>query len=724
MEKRKTTIIFVIGVILTIVSSIFLINNKLSDNQTQLDEVKLVNNNSSKSGMFAIMLQDENGEYKQSTKNDFPTEGYSYNADKSGCIDSKGLEVKDVLTYTNNKFSVRTNKAVYCYVYFDKQAALVKKLKDQENSGLSEGLIGGMYRYQGTNDQVNNYLCLEGKCSSGSDEMYRIIGVTPEGNIKVIKQAKFIDSSGNSTFKWNTKYDENNSNTSYKCNDNGCPEWPDAEIYQTLNKTFYDTLNNNIKIKIQEWNWWYGDIGFDYVTNLTGEELYQIETGKKESQYYGKLPEEKENEMTSKNWDKQTTANIGLIYLNDYYYQSKENGCHSSKNSIDYNKCRDNGWMHLAQNGNISDYEWTMTRIGRWSSSNTNFRAWVIASSGVISGATLENVRSIRPVFYLKNDIQLYGSGTIDDPFTLTEVIPTELENTLRLADDTNTLSETLIGGMYRYQGPDSLNENNVKNFICLSEVGTNGCDAGSSGFDDEMYRIIGITEEGNIKVMKQTKYGSTYAWDTKYDDTTCDYYGCPEWPDSTIYNRLNTIYYNGLNENIKEKIEPQQWWYGDMDTSFSTTLTANEIYKVETGQMKSKYRGPSISDLQEHSGRWKLMDKEAPIGLIYLHDYYYQAKQDSCQSDKNPEYSKCISQGWMHLAQNGNTSENEWIMSRVGRDGTTSPDYYAWYVLSIGMVNGGYMKGYLAVRPVFYLTNDVELGGEGTTEKPFYIVK
>ena len=102
MEKRKTTIIFTIGVMLIV--STFLICHKHTVYQTQLDEVKLKDVvNKEQNNMFAIMLQDENGEYKQTNDSNFPTDGYNYNAEKSGCIDSKGLAVENVLTYTNKK---------------------------------------------------------------------------------------------------------------------------------------------------------------------------------------------------------------------------------------------------------------------------------------------------------------------------------------------------------------------------------------------------------------------------------------------------------------------------------------------------------------------------------------------------------------------------------------------------------------------------------------------
>ncbi len=713
--KNRIYIILII-VILTIVSSIFLINNKLSDKETQLDEVKLVNNNSSKSGMFAIMLQEENGEYKQSTKNDFPTEGYNYNADKSGCIDSKGLAVANVLTYTDKKFSVRTNQAVYCYVYFDKSNAkeLIEQLK--KSNGLSSEPVGGMYRYQGTNAQVNNYLCLEGKCSEKSDDMYRIIGITPEGNIKVIKQTSI------GKYKWDTKYsvDSNYSSEDYYCTGEDCPTWEQSEIYKTLNDTFYNSLNDNIQNKIEPQKWWYGDIGYDYLGTLTtADEVYNIETGNASTQYYdksGTLIESTKDIKWTKMSDK---ANIGLIYLHDYYYQSQQNNCHYEKGDSVYKKCMNDGWMHLSQNGNTSDNEWTMSRIGRHNGASTFFGAWYVNALGHVNSNGLHAPFAVRPVFYLKNNIKLYGSGTVDNPFTLTE--PTNQENYLRDKDSNKTLSSTLVGGMYRYQG------SSVDNYICLGKLNDEKCGYKS----EDMYRIIGITPEGNIKVIKQTKYGSTYRWNTKYSETDsnekykCDQTnGCPEWPNSEMYTTLNETFYNSLSEEIKNKIQEWDWWYGDIEYQYVTNLTGENLYQIETGKQNSQYYGKLPSE-KENGIITKKWDgkKTGNIGLIYLHDYYYQSKEDGCHYSKTDSSNKkCIDNGWIHLKQNGNASDSEWTMTRVGRYSSSSTVFYAWYLGQTGAVYRNSLDVTNAVRPVFYLKSDIELGGSGSTTDPFYI--
>ncbi len=573
-------------------------------------------------------------------------------------------------------------------------------LKSQKNSGLSKEIVGGMYRYQGTNDQVNNYLCLEGKCSSGSDDMYRIIGVTPEGNIKVIKQTRY-----GSAMKWWTGYSgiENNK------------EWLDADIFETLNTNFYNSLDTIIQGKIQEWEYMYGDISNEYInSNISTDTAYQIETGQENTKYYDP---DSGDYIEDQKWTEKVSANIGLMYIHDYAYALGGTGSTSSCIQ-DYADCK-TSWIHMSNNGGATtgkeQYEWTMTRRGRYSSPNPYFGAWFVSSDGRFNYSYLSAEYVVRPVFYLKNDIQLYGSGTTEDPFTLTKVIPTEQENYLREYDTTNALSSTLVGGMYRYQGSDTLNGNKVNNYICLSEVGSNGCtSAKTNGYDDNMYRIIGITEEGSIKVIKQTKYGDTTTWFSSYTTNI-------EWINSYVYTSLNTTFYNNLNSEIKEKIESQKWLYGDIgnDLVDSEHITAEQAYKIETGQATTKYLEPltkkSITDQ-----KWTKRTELVPIGLMYIHDYAYALGGTGSTSSCIVDYANCKT-SWIHMSNNGNNSNDEWIMTRLGQ-GSSGNTFYAWAVLVSGTVGGGSFNYFYAVRPVFYLTNDVKLEGAGTTSDPFYI--
>jgi len=121
-KKRKNKIIILSFLVaLEIISIFFTIktfhNFKLNNKNIRETQVENTNN-----GMFAIFYENEDGEYVQDTTNNFLSKnGYSFNKDASGCLDSNDNEVAVEFDYNeSNGVTVKTNKAVYCYLYFDK----------------------------------------------------------------------------------------------------------------------------------------------------------------------------------------------------------------------------------------------------------------------------------------------------------------------------------------------------------------------------------------------------------------------------------------------------------------------------------------------------------------------------------------------------------------------------------------------------------------------------
>ncbi len=418
MDKKKI-IVLVLSVIL--IMSMYMTYRTYENKPKELLEEKEKIETKKKQFAMYIKEGDKYVEYKgqEGSENLFPT-GYKLNTDKSRCEDIDGNKIEDISFNTNtNSITVTSNKTSYCYLYFDLKVITPQELIESRESdeGLSDEQVGGMYRYQG--EGVNNYICLgsinQTNCEDQSDNMYRIIGITSEGNIKVMKQTKYTDSNGTYEFAWNTNY------TDSTCGDIGCPEWPNSELYNTINETFYGTLDSTIKEKIEPQKWWYGDMHNGFVGTLSADEVYKVETGQMDTKYYGHSSNDKA-EVTNQRWTQMNTeAPIGLIYLHDYYYQAKQDSCHSTKNSS-YANCISQGWMHISKNGGTSvDNEWTMTRSGRPSKEGNDFGAWLIRNSGYSGPNAMFQGFLIRPVFYLTNDIELQGEGTYNNPFYISK---------------------------------------------------------------------------------------------------------------------------------------------------------------------------------------------------------------------------------------------------------------------------------------------------------------
>lgn len=275
--------------------------------------------------------------------------------------------------------------------------------------------------------------------------------------------------------------------------------------------------------------------------------------------------------------------------------------------------------------------------------------------------------------------------------------------------DETDTLSHSIGGNMFRYQGLYS--NVNVNNYICLE---SNNC---SSSLDD-MYRIIGVNLEGEIKIIKQTSIG-TYQWwtENKYDSKNDI-----DWEHSLIYQTLNTnsdSFVNSLSESIQELIEPKEWYYGDMHSFFSDILP-EDLYQIEIGQKEASWLGADYSTTQkEITGKWN-KKTTAKIGLMQLQDYAFSAGNDknSCFRGRSSITSCPLS--WIHNTFNEN-SASEWMMIRDGLNSGGS-SYNAWRIDVDGIASGKGLNEQFAVRPVFYLSNTIQLSGSGTNEDPFII--
>ena len=183
--------------VLVIVSLIGLfVYQNINKENKPLPEVKLkeiINKNKS----FAIMIQEKSeiDKYQEYSSNTWPGDDYVFKEAK--CIDNNGDEVKEAVTYEEGKVTLTTNKTVYCTIYFDK--SIIGKLREKDTQKyLSTDKQGGMYRYQAAfpdsdSSEMTNWICFgtTDNCGTNDDNidkyMYRIIGITPEGQLYLIK---------------------------------------------------------------------------------------------------------------------------------------------------------------------------------------------------------------------------------------------------------------------------------------------------------------------------------------------------------------------------------------------------------------------------------------------------------------------------------------------------------------------------------------------------------
>ena len=245
------------------------------------------------------------------------------------------------------------------------------------------------------------------------------------------------------------------------------------------------------------------------------------------------------------------------------------------------------------------------------------------------------------------------------------------------------TFTETNVDGMYRYKGTAAQVTNN---YICFGTTNIDTCTkTGVDNRDKYLYRIIGITdnnvntglelEAGQLKIIRAIPSKTGQAW-------TSDYESDVQWDSAEVKTCLNGTFLNTIDAEWKTLIDNPLWWIGDKTSTGGTETTSKK-------------------------------SKNYQIGLMYQSDYYNSWTYSSNTNS------------WLHIT-NGRSdvsttygSTYEWTMTRYGR---YLGYFWPWYVDRSGSLSSDSATGTSAVRPVFYLTNEIGLVGEGTETNPFII--
>ncbi len=325
---------------------------------------------------------------------------------------------------------------------------------------------------------------------------------------------------------------------------------------------------------------------------------------------------------------------------------------------------------------------------------------------------------------------------TVEGDIEITYKKIPDIELVLRDNDENDYITEDLVGGMYRYQGTDDVN-----NWICFGTTKQTECTT-DEGIDKYMYRIIGITPEGELKLIKETfveENGNvSFVWNNFNTDCGANGEKCM-WPDSMIYKRLNGIsngsksgyngdtnifvennYYGYLNNGSVwlNKIEDHNWKYGVLD---SYSFDGNAVYALENG--------------------FKTIT-QAKISLINISDYLYAYKTNESDAG-NPGNSTNAANSWIHYLKdsyngeycieqpehcnnNPNWPRFDYENTMINSKFVNHPWYYYYLKYSGSMfrdMTDGNWTTHYGNRPVFYLTKDTTIkSGTGDKTNPYII--
>ena len=393
--------------------------NGLIENTYSNDYVVNKNNN------LSMMLETEydSNQYELATSNEWPTDGYVFNAELSAC--KNGSQVS--WDSDTNSVVVYAGSVDSCYIYFDKEpdityfANYIKNVVytgvDGENdlyyhdgvgsyNNASEEAGDNSYRYAGANP--NNYVCFGSDDSICSyDNLYRIIGVFGN-NVKLIKydyatssilgtNGSFGSSSpasnysnykgSHSTLSWYFWNNSTNNNT-----------WSTSNINLVNLNTNYLNYLNGINSKwdnmIESCNWQVGGNTNDNIYNVNIKNTYL-------------------NEIVSPITNITYSAKIGLMYVSDYGYAVSPSAWTTNLSS--YNTVASSNWM------NMGGYDWTITR-----NSDNSINVYTLYDTGYIGYGYINNSNGInfyygiRPTFYLNSNVKyVSGDGSSSSPYRI-----------------------------------------------------------------------------------------------------------------------------------------------------------------------------------------------------------------------------------------------------------------------------------------------------------------
>ena len=274
-------------------------------------------------------------------------------------------------------------------------------------SSLANGAGDNSYRYAGSSESVNNFVCFGSTTKPcPTDNLYRIIGIF-EDKVKLIKydyaNSNLLGTDGDyrssytpyaptykgslssiNTYYWN-----------YKATNSLSNEWSTS----LLNKT---NLNTNYLYKIGT-TW----------SNLIEDATWKVSGNSTDSVTPSEMYTKEITNATKTYGPSDGTSKIGLVYASDYGFAASPSAWTTTLNQ--YNGNDANGisintinWMYMGYT------EWTLTP----SSSGSNNRVFILNYLGFLTCNT-SNCSS-RPVLYLKSSV-LYagGSGSKDSPITL-----------------------------------------------------------------------------------------------------------------------------------------------------------------------------------------------------------------------------------------------------------------------------------------------------------------
>ena len=281
------------------------------------------------------------------------------------------------------------------------------------DSNLANGARDNSYRYAGSNDTTNNYVCFGSDAATcPEDNLYRIIGVFNR-QVKLVKatvaSSDLLGTNGthdaSGYYKW-TNLTSCPSETTYRIDSGlrftsksvlavgdlnvGCNNWKYSELNTiNLNTNFLNNVGTKWTNKIADTTWKVS--GGDSIQS-TVQTMYQTEIVNA-SKTFG---------------PSDGTSKIGLMYVSDYGYAASTSAWTSAL--VDYGST------------GISSVNWMFENTTNWFITPFLDDDWEVFRflNGSVSGDSSTNNLKIKPSFYLTSSVSyVSGDGTQNLPIRI-----------------------------------------------------------------------------------------------------------------------------------------------------------------------------------------------------------------------------------------------------------------------------------------------------------------
>ena len=196
----------------------------------------------------------------------------------------------------------------------------------------------------------------------------------------------------------------------------------------------------------------------------------------------------------------------------------------------------------------------------------------------------------------------------------------------------------------------------------------------------DKIYRIIEVTEDGNLKLISTVRYDDTVTWDDRYNSETKENSGINNFSKSRLKDSLNLIYKSKYFSKDDKKM----------------------IVKHDICVGKRSKSDNSIDGVSECS----VKEKDQYVSLIQVNEYMRASIDENCKSTGNPE---CVNYNYL--------SNISYLVTQTAN----LDNSYEIYAINYGEARATHSSDYFDVYPVIYLDKDVLYkSGNGTSESPY----